>query len=57
MEKVVVEACSSAQEFEIVEDLPIETQIYTLATKFSKTKEEATRIQLELNAQIIDLRL
>jgi len=49
MEKVVAEACSSAQELEIAEALPIETQIYTLDTGFQKIKEEAAEIQLELN--------
>lgn len=48
MEKVVVEACLSAQMLSITQDLPVEAQTHMLATEFRRTKEEAAQLQLEV---------
>ena len=57
LDQIVGEACCRTPELEIATDLPIRMRIHKLATGFHKVKEEATRIQLDLNLQIIELRL
>ena len=49
------EACRYAPELEIVTYLPIRVQIHKLASGFREAKEEAMRIQLDLNLQIFEL--
>lgn len=44
VEKLVVEACSSAPDLEIGAELPIETRICTFSTGFRQAKEEVARI-------------
>lgn len=57
MEQVVGEPCSHAPELEIAVDLPVGIRIHKLASGFHVVKEEAAKIQLELNLQIIELKL
>ena len=49
LEQMVEEACCHVPELEIMTDLPIGVGIQKLASGFREAKEEATRIQLELN--------
>lgn len=57
LEKNIEEACHYVPELEIVTDLPVGMWIHKLASGFREAKEEATRIQLDLNLQITELRL
>lgn len=57
MEQIVEEACFPALELEIATDLQFGVQIHRLASGFREAKEEAKRIQLDLNLQIVELRL
>ena len=47
----------SILELAIPADLPVEVQIHTLETIVREDREETTKIQLELNLQIIELQL
>jgi len=55
--QVVDDACQSVQELAILANLPMEVQIHRLATGVREAKEETTKVPLELNLQIIELRL
>jgi len=57
LEQVVDKACQNVLELVVPADLPIAEQIHKLASGFHGAKEEATRVQLELNLQIVELRL
>lgn len=57
MEKIVEEAFRHIPKLEISIDLPIGIQIQKLASGFCEAKDDAMRIQLDLNLQIVELRL
>ena len=57
LEKMVEEACRHVPKLEIVTDLPVRVRIHKLSSAFHEAKEEATRVQLDLNLQISKLRL
>jgi len=46
---MVEEACHHVPELEIATDLPVGVKIHKLASGFCEAKEEAMRIQLDLN--------
>lgn len=48
-EKIVEEACHRTPELEIATNLLVGVRIHKLASGFHEAKEEATRIQLDLN--------
>jgi len=52
LEKAVENACRNILELVIPTDLPVAERIHRLATRFCEAKEEATRVQLDLNLQI-----
>jgi len=54
---MVEEACHCVLELEIVTDLPVGLRIHRLASGFREAKEEATRIQLDLNLQNSEIQL
>jgi len=54
---MVDDTCRSILELAILEDLLVKVQINRLATRVHKAREEMTKVQLELNLQIIELRL
>jgi len=49
LEQIVEEACRHAPQLEIATDLLVGVWIHRLASGFHEAKEEATRIQLDLN--------
>lgn len=51
------EACQRIPEMAILADTPIEARIHRLATGVHKAQEEMTKVQLELNLQIAEMRL
>ena len=51
------EACSSTLEFVVSAILPIAENIHQLAAGVYKAQEEVANVQLELNLQIVELRL
>ena len=55
LEQIVEEACHRVLELENATDLPIGMWIHKLASGFHEAKEEATRIQLDLNLHIAKL--
>lgn len=57
MEQLVGEACSRDLALEIAADLPVGIRIHNLAIGFREAMEEATKIQLELNLQFVELKL
>jgi len=54
---MVEEACRHIPELEIMIELLVGLRIDKLASGFHKEKEEATRVQLDLNLQITKLRV
>lgn len=53
----VDDACRRVLELAIATNLPVEVRIHSLACGFYDAKEEMTKVQLELNLQIVELRL
>lgn len=52
---MVEEACHWVEELEIVVDLSVGVSFHKLASGLCEEKEEAMRIQLDLNLQIVKL--
>lgn len=50
-------ACQCISELDILADIPVEAWIHRLATWVHEAREEMTKVQLELNLQITELRL
>lgn len=57
LEQAMEEAYSSILELVVTATLPTTENIHQLETGVHKTQEEATKVQLELNVQIAELRL
>lgn len=55
--QVIGDAFRSVPELAIPADLPVEVWIHSLAIGVREAREETTKIQLELNLQIVELRL
>ena len=55
--QVIDDACQSIQELAIPENMLAEARIHRVAVGVCEAREEMTKVQLELNIQIIELRL